>query len=57
MQMLAYSFIGSKEKIKAMMVDFVQKTGIDEVMATSHIYDHEAKLNSYRLFAEALKLP
>lgn len=57
MQMLAYSFIGSKEKIKAMMVDFVQKTGINEVMATSHIYDHEAKLNSYRLFAEALKLP
>jgi luciferase family oxidoreductase group 1 len=57
MQMLAYSFIGSKEKIKAMMIDFVQKTGIDEIMATSHIYDHRAKLNSYRLFAEALKSP
>ena len=39
-----------------MMVDFVQQTGIDEIMATSHIYDHQAKLNSYRLFAEALKL-
>jgi luciferase family oxidoreductase group 1 len=56
MQMLACSFIGSKEKIKAMMTDFVNETGIDEVMATSHIYDHEAKLKSYRLFAEALKM-
>ncbi len=55
MQMLAYSFIGSPEKIRTMMTDFVAETGIDEVMATSHIYDHQAKLNSYRLFAEALK--
>jgi hypothetical protein len=38
-----------------MMTDFVQVTGIDEVMVTSHIYDHKAKLNSYKLFAEALK--
>jgi luciferase family oxidoreductase group 1 len=57
MQMLAYSFIGSKEKIKAMLADFVEETGIDEVMATSHIYDHQAKLKSFRLFAEAFKLP
>ncbi|MDB4923525.1 LLM class flavin-dependent oxidoreductase [Mucilaginibacter sp.] len=55
MQMLAYSFIGGKEKVKAMMTDFVRETGIDEIMATSHIFDHKAKLNSYRLFAEALK--
>ena len=53
MQMLAYSFIGSKEKIKAMLSDFVQETGINEVMATSHIFDHQAKLKSFRLFAEA----
>ncbi|WP_184547125.1 LLM class flavin-dependent oxidoreductase [Mucilaginibacter sp. FT3.2] len=55
MQMLAYSFIGGKEKIKAMMADFVEQTQIDEVMATSHIFDHRAKLKSYRLFAEALR--
>ena len=55
MQMLAYSFIGGKEKIKAMMTGFVKETGINEVMATSHIFDHKAKLNSYKLFAEALK--
>jgi luciferase family oxidoreductase group 1 len=54
MQMLAYSFIGSKQKILAMLTDFVEETGVDEIMATSHIYDHEAKLKSYRLFSEVI---
>lgn len=55
MQMLAYSFVGGPEKIKRDMEDFVKKTGIDEVMATSHIYDHKARLKSYQLLAEVLK--
>ncbi|WP_428331063.1 LLM class flavin-dependent oxidoreductase [Mucilaginibacter sp.] len=55
MQMLAYSFIGSKEKIKAMMTDFAEETQIDEVMATSHIFDHQARLKSYQLFAGAMQ--
>jgi len=56
MEMLAYSFIGSKEKIWAKLSDFVEENGVNEIMATSHIYDHQAKLKSFRLFAEALKL-
>ena len=52
MQMLAYSFIGSKEKVKAMLSDFVSETGVNEVMASSHIYAHAARLWSYQLFAE-----
>ena len=52
MQMLAYSFIGSQEKIKAMLTDFVAQTGVNEIMASSHIYNREARLKSYRLFAE-----
>jgi len=55
MQMLGYSFIGGPEKIKQEIEDFVAKTQVDEVMATSHIFNHEARLHSYRLFAEALK--
>lgn len=55
MQMLTYSFIGGPEKIKAKLTDFVDRTGIDEIMVTSHIYDHQAKLKSYRIFAELLK--
>jgi luciferase family oxidoreductase group 1 len=56
MEMLAYSFIGSKETITKKLSAFVEKNGVDEIMATSHIYDHQAKLKSFRLFAEALKL-
>jgi len=52
MQMLAYAFIGSQEKIKATLSDFTGTTGVNEVMATSHIYDQTARLTSYRLFAE-----
>jgi luciferase family oxidoreductase group 1 len=54
MQMLAYAFIGGPETIKSEMKEFISETQIDEVMVTSHIYDHEAKLRSYRLFAEAI---
>jgi luciferase family oxidoreductase group 1 len=54
-QMLAYSFIGGPEKIKKEMESFLAKTGVDEVMATSHIYDHQARIHSYEIFAEIMK--
>jgi luciferase family oxidoreductase group 1 len=55
MQMLTYSFVGGPEKIKRDMQAFLDKTQINEVMATSHIFDHQARLKSYRLLAETLK--
>ena len=55
MQMLRYSFIGGPEKIKAKLKDFVDSTAINEIMVTSHIYDHQARLKSYRIFADLLK--
>jgi luciferase family oxidoreductase group 1 len=54
-QMLGYSFTGSMQTIKNQMQAFVDRTGIDEVMITSHIFDHTAKMHSYELFAEAMK--
>lgn len=54
-QMLGYSFIGSVQTLKYKMEDFLERTQIDEVMVTSHIFDHTAKLRSYELFAEVLK--
>ena len=54
-QMLAYSFIGNKDTIKNTMQLFVEKTNVNEVMATSHIYDQEARLQSYSIFAEVMK--
>ena len=56
MEMLAYSFIGSKETVHTKLAGFVQENGVDEIMATTHIYDHQAKLKSFRLLVDALKL-
>lgn len=55
MQMLSYSFIGGLEKITAEIGSFLHETGVNEVMATSHIFEHASKLYSYKLFAEVVK--
>lgn len=57
MQMLGYSFIGGPEKLKSELQDFISQTQVNEIMATSHIYNHQARLHSYQLFAEALSVP
>lgn len=54
-QMLKYSFVGSKDTIKNKTEDFLQKTGANEIMVVSHIYDHQSRLNSFRLFSEVMK--
>ncbi|MES2419138.1 MAG: LLM class flavin-dependent oxidoreductase [Bacteroidota bacterium] len=54
-QMLAVSFIGGPAKIKMEMESFLAQTQVNEVMATSHIYDHQARLRSYQLFGEILQ--
>ncbi|RYE65764.1 MAG: LLM class flavin-dependent oxidoreductase, partial [Oxalobacteraceae bacterium] len=54
MQMLTYSFIGSKATLQTQLQNFIADTGVNEIMASSHIYDQEARLRSYQLLAEAL---
>lgn len=54
-EMLAYSFVGDPEKINSKMHLFLEKTGVNEVMATSHIYDQQARLHSYKIFAEVMQ--
>ena len=54
-QMLTYAFVGGPELLKAQLVTFLEQTGVDEVMATSHIFDHKARLHSYELFATVMK--
>ena len=51
-QMMAYSFIGRREKVGRALEAFVGKMGIDELMIVSHIYDPEARHESYRILAE-----
>lgn len=49
--MLEYSFIGTAETVKDKLEAFVTKFNVDEVMATSHIFDEQASLKSNALFA------
>ncbi len=51
MQRTRVSFIGSRATVAAQMQEFVERTGADELIVTSHIYDHEARLRSYELIA------
>jgi luciferase family oxidoreductase group 1 len=54
-QMLKYSFVGDKKRVQAQTVDFLEKTGVNELMVVSHIYDHEHRLRSFLLFSEIMK--
>ena len=53
-QMLAYSFIGGPEKLKQRIKKFFEQTQVDEIMATSHIFDHQARIKSYQLFSKVV---
>ncbi len=50
-QVLSCSAIGSPATAKAAIQDFVDRTGADELMITSQIFDHPARLRSYELGA------
>lgn len=48
-QMIRYSFIGSREKVKTQLESFIKMTGADEIMVSTPVYDHEARLKSYSI--------
>jgi luciferase family oxidoreductase group 1 len=51
--MLSYSVVGTPEQVAAGLAEIVARTAADELMVASQIYDHGARLTSYRLAAEA----
>ena len=56
-QTLSCSAIGSPETVRRQMREFVERTGADELMITSQVYDHSARLRSFEIAAEAMKEP
>jgi luciferase family oxidoreductase group 1 len=54
---LGSSAIGASDTVRAETEAFVQRTGADELMITSQIFDPVARLRSYELLAEALGQP
>jgi luciferase family oxidoreductase group 1 len=56
-QALSCSAIGSPATAARQLREFVERTGADELMVTSQIYDHQARLRSYELLIEAVRQP
>jgi alkanesulfonate monooxygenase SsuD/methylene tetrahydromethanopterin reductase-like flavin-dependent oxidoreductase (luciferase family) len=52
-QVLTCASIGTPEMVRADLHNFVRQTGADELMITSQIFDHTARLRSFEIAAEA----
>jgi len=52
-EMPLVAFVGTKDTIADGMSKFIAQTQADELIATSHIYDHAARVRSLEILAEA----
>ena len=51
-QVLSCSAIGSPSAIQDQVRSFIERTGADELMVTSQIFDHAARLRSFKIAAD-----
>ena len=51
-QVLSTAVVGSPQTVRAGLAAFAERTGADELMITSSIYDHAARLRSFEIAAE-----
>ena len=54
-EVLAHSVVGSPGTVADGLRAFVERTGADELMVTSQIFDHAARLRSYEIAADAMQ--
>jgi luciferase family oxidoreductase group 1 len=50
-QVLSCSAIGSRDTVAAQLKDFIARTGADELMITSQVFEHAKRLRSYEITA------
>jgi len=55
-QVLACSAIGAPETVKRSIDAFIARTGADELILASHIYDHAARVRAYEITAQVFGL-
>jgi luciferase family oxidoreductase group 1 len=53
-QVLSCASIGTPEIVSSDLLNFVKRTGADELMITCQIFDHAARLRSFEIAAQAL---
>jgi luciferase family oxidoreductase group 1 len=54
-EVLSCAAIGSPDMVKRSLHDFIEQTGADELIITSQIFDHNARLRSYEITANIHK--
>jgi luciferase family oxidoreductase group 1 len=52
-QILSTAVVGSPKSVRDGLAAFAERTGADELMITSSIYDHAARLRSFEIAAES----
>lgn len=50
-QMIKYSFVGSAAKVESELAQFLEMTQADELMVTTPVFEHSARLKSYEILA------
>ena len=51
-QFLGEAVVGSPETVRDGLRAFIAKTGVDEVMITTQVFDHAARVRSYEILAD-----
>jgi luciferase family oxidoreductase group 1 len=54
-EVLSCSAIGTAPTVRQALHDFIARTGADEIMLTSQIFDHAARLRSFQIASEVLR--
>ena len=55
--MLACSFYGSSDTIAKKLAPLIEQTGADELIVAAAIWDHDARVRSFELLADAMTQP
>src|SRR5215204_2521197 len=53
-EMLSYSVVGTRDQVRMGLGAIVERTGANELMVASQIYDHAARVRSYEIAAQAM---
>ena len=53
---LHYAVVGGPEAVRAGLERFLQLTGVNEVMVTAHVFDHEARKRSFEIVSDVRAL-
>jgi len=51
-QFLSAAVVGSPATVRQGIADFIARTGVDEIIVTSQVYEHAARVRSYELLAD-----